>query len=66
MTERVDVIVLTWNDGELLHDAVESAAGQRGVDPVVLVVDNASEPPAEVSVSGVGLCLLYTSPSPRD
>ena len=55
MTVRVDVVVLTWNDGELLHDAVASAATQSGVDPVVLVVDNASEPPAEVTVPGVEL-----------
>ena len=55
MTVRVDVVVLTWNDGELLRDAVASAAGQAGLDAVVLVVDNASEVPASVSVSGVQL-----------
>jgi GT2 family glycosyltransferase len=55
MTVRVDVVVLTWNDGDLLHDAVASAASQAGVDPVVLVVDNASDVPAEVTVPGVEL-----------
>jgi N-acetylglucosaminyl-diphospho-decaprenol L-rhamnosyltransferase len=55
MTVRVDVIVLTWNDGELLQEAVVSAAGQAGVHPVVLVVDNASDVAAEVTVPGVEL-----------
>jgi GT2 family glycosyltransferase len=48
MNPLVDVIVLTWNDGACLHTAVESAlAGQ--IDGVrVIVVDNGSEPAAEV------------------
>jgi GT2 family glycosyltransferase len=41
-------VVLTWNDGELLRIAVDSALDQRDVDVNVIVVDNASEPPATV------------------
>jgi N-acetylglucosaminyl-diphospho-decaprenol L-rhamnosyltransferase len=47
-TPRVDVVILTWNDGELLQTAVDSALAQRDVDVQVIVVDNASEPPATV------------------
>lgn len=44
----VDVVVLTWNDGELLDRAVASALASEGVDVRVVVVDNGSEPPAVV------------------
>jgi GT2 family glycosyltransferase len=44
----VDVVVLTWNDGPLLDEAVASALGSVGVDVRVWVIDNASEPPATV------------------
>jgi len=45
----VDVIILTWNDGELLDGAVQSALAQTGVDARVTVVDNGSDPPAVVA-----------------
>jgi len=48
VSARVDVVVLTWNDGELLGAAVESALASHGVDVRVLVVDNGSDPPAVV------------------
>ncbi len=44
----VDVVILTWNDGPLLEIALESALGSRGVAVQVIVVDNASDPPAVV------------------
>jgi GT2 family glycosyltransferase len=44
----VDVVVLTWNDGELLDTAVASALGSCDVDVNVIVVDNASTDPARV------------------
>jgi N-acetylglucosaminyl-diphospho-decaprenol L-rhamnosyltransferase len=49
----VDVVVLTWNDGELLRHAVESALASLGVDAHVVVVDNGSDDP------------LVLTPSPR-
>lgn len=51
MTElpRVDVVILTWNDGELLDRAVGSALASYDVDVSVFVIDNGSDPPAEVS-----------------
>ena len=48
MSPRVDVVVLTWNDGALLDAAVASALGSTGVEVGVVVVDNGSEPPARV------------------
>lgn len=42
----VDVVILTWNDGDLLESAVRSALESVGVDVRVAVVDNGSEPPA--------------------
>ena len=45
---KVDVVILTWNDGALLGDAVSSAVDQTGVDATVIVVDNGSDPPATV------------------
>ena len=44
----VDVVILTWNDGELLTRAIESTLSSVGVAPEVTVVDNGSEPPAAV------------------
>ena len=44
----VDVVVLSWNDGDLLHAAVASATDSRDVDVHVVVVDNGSDPPAAV------------------
>lgn len=46
MTARVDVVVLTWNDGDRLAVALESALAATGVDVDVTVVDNGSDPPA--------------------
>jgi GT2 family glycosyltransferase len=44
----VDVVVLTWNDGELLDAAVRSALRSEGVDVRVIVVDNGSALPPEL------------------
>lgn len=41
---NVDVVVLTWNDGELLFAALGSVLASEGVDVTVVVVDNGSEP----------------------
>ncbi len=49
MSECVDVVILTWNDGPLLEDAVESALRSTGVDVRVIVVDNGSSTPAVVA-----------------
>jgi N-acetylglucosaminyl-diphospho-decaprenol L-rhamnosyltransferase len=38
----VDVVILTWNDGELLDAAVGSALSSTGVEVSVWVIDNAS------------------------
>lgn len=46
---RVDVVILTWNDGALLDAAVDSALSSRNVDVDVVVVDNGSELPATVA-----------------
>jgi GT2 family glycosyltransferase len=51
----VDVVILTWNDGELLDAAVRSALMQTGVDARVIVVDNGSVPPAVVTDPSVRL-----------
>jgi len=48
MTFEVDVVVLTWNDGDRLAIALESVLASTGVDTGVIVVDNGSEPPAIV------------------
>jgi GT2 family glycosyltransferase len=50
MTPRVDVVVLSWNDGILLDQAVSSALRSEGVDVEVIVVDNGSEPPVPRAV----------------
>ncbi len=41
-------MILTWNDGPALADAVDSAIASRGIDVRVTVVDNGSQPPARV------------------
>jgi N-acetylglucosaminyl-diphospho-decaprenol L-rhamnosyltransferase len=43
----VDVVILTWNDGPLLARAIASVEDATGVQPHLIVVDNASVPPAE-------------------
>ena len=48
MTTPVDVVVLTWNDGALLDEAVASALASEDVSVTVTVVDNGSDPPATV------------------
>jgi len=40
---KVSVVILTWNSRSLVGDAVASALAQQGVEPEVLVADNASE-----------------------
>jgi len=45
----MDVVTLTWNDGDLLDRALTSVLGSQGVDVSVTVVDNGSEPPAVVA-----------------
>lgn len=45
---QVDVVILTWNDGDVLERAVGSALSSEGVDVHVIVVDNGSERPATV------------------
>ena len=40
-----DVVILSWNDGDLLDAAVSSALGSGEVSVNVLVIDNGSEPP---------------------
>ncbi len=44
----VDVVILTWNDGELLEAAVDSVLGSDHFEGRVIVVDNGSDPPATV------------------
>lgn len=44
--ERVDVVILTWNDADVAEAAVASAFAQEGVAVGVIVVDNGSDPPA--------------------
>ncbi len=46
----VDVVILTWNDGALLERAVRSALDSEDVRATIVVVDNGSDPPAEVVV----------------
>jgi N-acetylglucosaminyl-diphospho-decaprenol L-rhamnosyltransferase len=49
----VEVVILTWNDGDLLATAVESVLHQADVDVAVTVVDNGSTPPALVAARNV-------------
>lgn len=57
MSDRadIDVVILTWNDGDLLDVAVRSALGSEVVGVQVTVVDNGSHPPAEVAHPDVRL-----------
>jgi len=55
------VVILTWNDGPLLSTAVDSVLRSEGVVTAVLVVDNGSEPPAEVLQPGVQLLRSETN-----
>jgi N-acetylglucosaminyl-diphospho-decaprenol L-rhamnosyltransferase len=50
---QVSVVILTWNDGELMTRAVASAVGSEGLTPSVLVVDNGSSTPAAVETARV-------------
>lgn len=50
----LDVVILTWNDGDLLRRAIESCSASAGVELHVIVVDNGSEPPA-ITPPGVTL-----------
>lgn len=50
---RVDVVILTWNDGPLLEEAVASACHHGAVHASVTVVDNGSTPPATVPTADV-------------
>ena len=43
MRQRVDVVVLTWNDGDLLEKAVGSALSSADIDVEVIIVDNGSD-----------------------
>jgi len=44
----LDVVILTWNDGDLLPVCVDSVLASRSVDVSVVVIDNGSDPPATV------------------
>lgn len=44
-TVQIDVVVLAWNDGEMLGRAVRSALRSEGVDVRLCVVDNGSDQP---------------------
>jgi GT2 family glycosyltransferase len=46
---RVDVVILGWNDGDLLDAAVDSALSSEGVEVKVLVVDNGSDEPVRLA-----------------
>jgi hypothetical protein len=48
MSASIDVVIITWNDGSLLHTAIESVLCSDGVDVKIYVVDNGSAPPASV------------------
>ncbi|MBA2608185.1 MAG: glycosyltransferase family 2 protein [Actinobacteria bacterium] len=47
-TPKIDVVILTWNDGPLLDAAIASTLASEGVDLTITVVDNGSTPPAVV------------------
>lgn len=51
----VDVVVLTWNDGELLAHCIDSIRSSQGVRAHVFVVDNGSD---EEAVVGPDVVLL--------
>ena len=48
----IDVVILTWNDGELLQTAVDSVLGSEHFKGKIVVVDNGSDPPAHVDGAG--------------
>jgi N-acetylglucosaminyl-diphospho-decaprenol L-rhamnosyltransferase len=52
---EVDVVILTWNDGDVLDAAVASAVAQQGVCTHVTVVDNGSTSPARIDDGRVRL-----------
>lgn len=47
MEPQVDVVILAWNDGQLLDAAVKSVRASAGVHPSIYVVDNGSDAPVE-------------------
>ena len=53
--DAIDVVILTWNDGDLLATAIDSVLRSEDVDVAVVVVDNGSEPPAAVTQSSIQL-----------
>jgi GT2 family glycosyltransferase len=55
--DRVAVVILTWNDGDLLDAAVRSALASEGVDVDVVVIDNGSDPPAVIDANE-RICLI--------
>ena len=60
--QRVTAVVVTYNSEDLIPDCLESleAALDGGLELEIVVSDNAS------SDGSIDVCLLYTSPSPRD
>jgi GT2 family glycosyltransferase len=58
---EVDVVILTWNDGDLLATAINSVVRSEDVTATVIVVDNGSDPPALVTQSGVELVRSETN-----
>lgn len=48
MTQSIDVVILTWNDQADMVAAVQSVLASTGCEPTVIVVDNGSDPPAQV------------------
>jgi hypothetical protein len=48
MTAPIDVVIISWNDGDLLPDAVSSCWASVDVHLRVIVVDNGSDPPVVV------------------
>ena len=53
MRRRIDVVILAWNDGDQLDDAVVSALMSERIDIEVIVVDNGSDHPVTMSDSRV-------------
>jgi GT2 family glycosyltransferase len=50
-TASVDVVIITWNDGELVHDAIASLDRLRTPHELI-VVDNGSEPAVSLRRKG--------------
>lgn len=42
----VDVVIITWNDGDLLQVAIDSVRASAGVSTRCIIIDNGSLPPA--------------------